>query len=132
MKRIVLGSAYTDKVNAIAQGFLEANGLRGGRRPRAADGGQPGGRAPRAGERVRACARRRGRAPDAEAVVLACTNWRSMDAIERLERELGKPVLSTTQVSVWDALRIVGYRGEVAGYGRLLRTLADERLAAVA
>ena len=70
---------------------------------------------------------------DADAVVLACTNWRSMDVIERLERELGKPVVSTTQVSVWDALRLIGYRGEIAGYGRLLRTLgAEERLAAVA
>jgi maleate cis-trans isomerase len=56
-----------------------------------------------------------------------------MDAIEKLERELGKPVLSTTQVSIWDALRLAGYRGEIAGYGKLLRTLgAEERLAAVA
>ena len=70
---------------------------------------------------------------DVDVIVLACTNWRSMDSIEKLERELGKPVLSTTQVSVWDALRIVGYRGEVAGYGRLLRTLGEkERIAAVA
>jgi maleate cis-trans isomerase len=56
-----------------------------------------------------------------------------MDVIERLERELGKPVVSTTQVTVWDALRLVGWRGEIGGYGRLLRTLAaDARLAAVA
>jgi maleate cis-trans isomerase len=42
-------------------------------------------------------------------------------------------VVSTTQVSVWDALRLIGYRGEISGYGRLLRTLAaEERLAAVA
>jgi maleate cis-trans isomerase len=56
-----------------------------------------------------------------------------MDRIEQLERELGKPVVSTTQASVWDALRMVGYRGEVPGYGRLLRSLAAEgRLAGVA
>jgi maleate cis-trans isomerase len=56
-----------------------------------------------------------------------------MDSIEKLERDLGKPVLSTTQVSVWDALRMVGYRGEIPGYGRLLRTLGEkDRIAAVA
>jgi maleate cis-trans isomerase len=56
-----------------------------------------------------------------------------MDMIERIERDLGKPVISTTQVSVWDALRIIGYRREIPGYGQLLRSLAAEgRLAAVA
>lgn len=130
-KRIVLGSAYTDKVNAIAQGFLEANGLKvvAARGLGMVDNLAVGRLGP---ESAYELARDAARA-DADAVVLACTNWRSMDVIERLERELGKPVVSTTQVSVWDALRLIGYRGEIAGYGRLLLTLgAEERLAAVA
>lgn len=130
-KRIVLGSAYTDKVNAIARGFLEANGLKvvAARGLGMVDNLAVGRLGP---ESAYDLARDAAHA-DADAVVLACTNWRSMDVIERLERELGKPVVSTTQVSVWDALRLVGYRGEVSGYGRLLRTLAaEERLAAVA
>jgi maleate cis-trans isomerase len=130
-KRIVLGSAYTDKVNAIAQGFLEANGLKvvAARGLGMVDNLAVGRLGP---ESAYELARDAARA-DADAVVLACTNWRSMDVIERLERELGKPVVSTTQVSVWDALRLIGYRGEISGYGRLLRTLAaEERLAAVA
>ena len=57
--------------------------------------------------------------PDAEAIVLACTNWKTMDAIERLERELGKPVISTTQASLWAVLRMVGYLGRLPGYGSL-------------
>jgi maleate cis-trans isomerase len=130
-KRIVLGSAYTDKVNAIAQSFLEANGFKvvAARGLGMVDNLAVGRLGP---ESAYELARGAG-AADADAVVLACTNWRSMDMIERLERELGKPVLSTTQVSVWDALRLTGYRGEIPGYGRLLRTLgAEERLAAVA
>jgi maleate isomerase len=130
-KRIVLGSAYTDKVNAIAQAFLEANGLKvvAARGLGMVDNLAVGRLGP---ESAYELARDAARA-DADAVVLACTNWRSMDVIERLERELGKPVVSTTQVSVWDALRLIGYRGEIAGYGRLLRTLgSEERLAAVA
>ena len=62
--------------------------------------------------------------PGAEAIVLACTNWKSMDIIERLEQDTGKPVLSTTQVSIWGALRKIGYKGSIAGYGKLLRSIA--------
>ena len=130
-KRIVLGSAYTDKVNAIASAFLEANGFEvvAARGLNMIDNLAVGRLGPESAYDLAL-----GTAGmDADALVLACTNWRSMEMLERLERELKRPVLSTTQVSVWDALRLVGFRGEVAGYGRLLRTLgADERLAAVA
>lgn len=119
--RIVLGAAYDDRVNAIAQAFLEANGIE----VLAAQGlgmvdnlavGRLG------SDSAYELARRIDR-PDAEAIVLACTNWKTMDAIERLERELGKPVISTTQASLWAALRIIGRIEGVAGYGRLLRDL---------
>jgi len=130
-KRIVLGSAYDDKVNAIAQGFLEANGFKvvAARGLGMVDNLAVGRLGP---ESAYELARGADRA-DADAMVLACTNWRTMDTIEQLERELGKPVISTTQASVWDALRMVGYRREVPGYGQLLRSLAAEgRLAGVA
>ena len=119
--RIVLGAAYDDRVNAIAQAFLEANGIE----VLAAQGlgmvdNLAVGRL--ASDSAFELARRIDR-PDAEAIVLACTNWKTMDAIERLERELGKPVISTTQASLWAALRIIGRIEGVAGYGRLLRDL---------
>jgi maleate isomerase len=130
-RRVVLGSAYTEEVNAIARAFLEANGfpVAAARGLDMVDNLAVGRLGPES-----ACALARGLAEvEADAVVLACTNWRSMEVIERLEAEQQRPVLSTTQVSVWDALRIVGWRGEIPGYGRLLRTLAaEDRLAAVA
>lgn len=121
VSRIVLGSAYDDKVNAIARSFLAANGID----VLAAHGlglvdNLVVGRldVSSAYELARKIDR-----PDAEAIVLACTNWKTMDAIERLERELGKPVISTTQASVWAALRAIGGIEGVPGYGRLLRDL---------
>jgi maleate cis-trans isomerase len=69
---------------------------------------------------------------DAEAIVLACTNWQTMDAIERIERDAGKPVISTTQASIWAALRIIGHTQPIAGYGRLLRELAPQKRAQTA
>lgn len=121
VSRVVLGAAYDAKVNAIAQAFLEANGIE----VLSAEGlgivdnlavGRLG------GDSAYELARRIDR-PDAEAIVLACTNWKTMDAIERLERELGKPVVSTTQASLWAALRVIGRIEGVPGYGRLLRDL---------
>lgn len=120
-QRVVLGAAYDDKVNAIARGFLEASGLT------VLDAQGLGyvdnlkvGRL--AADTAYELARRIDR-PDADAIVLACTNWRTMDAIERIERDTGRPVVSTTQASVWAALRLIGAPG-VTGYGRLLREIA--------
>jgi maleate isomerase len=48
--------------------------------------------------------------PEAEAIFLSCTNLASFDIIAPLERELGKPVLSANQVTMWAALRALGLR----------------------
>lgn len=44
----------------------------------------------------------------AEAVVVSCTNLATYDIIGRLEAELGKPVISANQATMWAALRMVG------------------------
>ncbi len=59
--------------------------------------------------------------PDAEAVILAGGTWLTMGIVDRLESVIGKPVVSTNQVSLWAALRLAGYRAPVFGCGRLLR-----------
>jgi maleate isomerase len=41
--------------------------------------------------------------------------------LERLERELGKPVISSNQACLWRALRLAGVGEPMAGFGRLLR-----------
>ncbi|NLU84396.1 Asp/Glu/hydantoin racemase [Rhodococcus sp. HNM0569] len=46
--------------------------------------------------------------PDADAVFVSCTNLRTYGLIRRFESELGKPVLTANQVSVWAALRAAG------------------------
>lgn len=43
--------------------------------------------------------------PAAQAVFIACTNLPTYDVIEPLEQELGKPVLSANQVTLWAGLR---------------------------
>ncbi|MBI4204499.1 MAG: aspartate/glutamate racemase family protein [Betaproteobacteria bacterium] len=121
LKRVVLGSAYDEKVNAIARAFLEANGVTvlDARGLGLVDNLVVG----RLEDSSAYELTRRIDRPDADGIVLACTNWKTMGAIERLEQELGKPVISTTQVSVWAALRLLGEEEGIAGYGRLLREI---------
>ena len=58
--------------------------------------------------------------PDAQAVLLACGNWLTLDIVDQLEQALGKPVMTTNQVSLWDVLRLAGHTSPIAGWGRLL------------
>jgi maleate cis-trans isomerase len=60
--------------------------------------------------------------PDAQAVMLACGNWMTLGITDRVESAIGKPVLTTNQVSLWAVLRLVGYHAPVDGWGRLLRS----------
>jgi maleate cis-trans isomerase len=59
--------------------------------------------------------------PEAQAVMLACGNWLTMAIVDKLETAIGKPVLSTNQVSLWAVLRLAGYRNPVLGWGQLPR-----------
>jgi len=59
--------------------------------------------------------------PDADAVIMPGGNWPCMSIVERLERELGKPVLSNNAVSLWAGLRMLKRSDSVSGYGSLLR-----------
>jgi len=40
--------------------------------------------------------------------------------LEVLERDLGKPVISSNQASLWRALDLAGVRESISGFGRLL------------
>jgi maleate cis-trans isomerase len=126
-QRVVLGSAYDARVNGIAKAFLEASGVNvlATKGLSLVDNLVVGRLAP---DTAYDLAREVDR-DDADAIVLACTNWQTMDALERIERDVGKPVISTTQASIWAALRIIGYEKSIAGYGRLLREIAPEKRA---
>jgi maleate isomerase len=48
--------------------------------------------------------------PGADGVFISCTNLRTFDAIAPLERELGIPVLTANQVTMWAAVSAAGFR----------------------
>ena len=51
---------------------------------------------------------------------ITCTNSNTIEAIPYLEEKLKKPALSSNQVTLWSALKKIGYKGSIKGYGTLL------------
>jgi maleate isomerase len=60
------------------------------------------------------------RMPEADAYFISCTAVRSLEVIADLERDLGKPVVTSNQAAAWHSLRTLGIRDAISGYGRLL------------
>ena len=61
------------------------------------------------------------RRPDADAYFISCTAIKSADAVDALEYELGRPVITSNQAMLWFALRRAGITDSIEGFGRLLR-----------
>lgn len=118
--RVALGSAFTPAVNNLCASFIEANGIKVVAKDglNLEDNLQIG----RLDVQTAYDLGKKINCPEAQGVALACTNWKSVDIIERLENDIGKPVLSTSQVSIWGALKKIGYAGSIPGYGVLLRS----------
>lgn len=60
--------------------------------------------------------------PDAEAIVVSCTNLPTYDLIAPLEAELGKPIITANQAIIWAGLRRLGKLAEGEGQSLLRAT----------
>jgi maleate isomerase len=57
---------------------------------------------------------------EADAIVIAGNGFRAVGAIEAIEADTGRPVITANQALFWGALEAGGARtGSIAGYGRL-------------
>jgi maleate isomerase len=56
---------------------------------------------------------------DADAYLVSCANISVFGVIEELEAELARPVVTSNQAVIWDALRLVGWRDGRGCPGRL-------------
>jgi len=57
----------------------------------------------------------------ADALIISCLNTRSHTVVAALEQTIGKPVITSTQATLWHALRLAGIKDSLPGYGRLLQ-----------
>ena len=59
--------------------------------------------------------------PEAQAIFISCGGLRSLEIVDTLEQEVGKPVVVSNQAMFWNALRLAGIEDKIEGYGRLFR-----------
>ena len=59
--------------------------------------------------------------PDADVLLCSCTDWGTLEVVERLEELAGKPVVSANQATIWLVARQLGLEGPIDGFGSLLR-----------
>lgn len=59
-------------------------------------------------------------AHDADALFISCTAVPAAEVVQRIEDRIGKPVVTSNQAGAWLAMRTVGIRDTIPGYGRLL------------
>jgi maleate isomerase len=115
---LAIATPYLEEINAIERRFLEASGF-----SVASIGGLGCATDAEIGRLEPADAVslvERVATPEADAVFISCTNFHCLSAIASLERQLGKPVVTSNLAGAWAALRQIGVADEIPGYGRLL------------
>lgn len=55
-----------------------------------------------------------------DALFMSCTNLRALEHIEKIEAEVGVPIVTSTQAMFWHAMTLVGKQPKLEGYGQLL------------
>jgi maleate isomerase len=64
-------------------------------------------------------------APEADGIFVPCPRWPTITDVDLLEREIGKPVVTSCQAYIWHGLRLAKVREKVSGFGRLMASLAN-------
>jgi maleate isomerase/arylmalonate decarboxylase len=57
--------------------------------------------------------------PDAQALLVSCTDFATRTLLPELEGILGKPVITSNQATLWHALRVAGIDDRLGGAGAL-------------
>jgi maleate isomerase len=116
-KRVALGTPYQASVSEQGRAYWQAAGFEIVGYERLGDAGSI---YDETEERAYELARRAD-SPNADAVLLSGTGLPTVGVLDRLERELRKPVVSSIQACLWRALRVGGRHEPIDGFGRLLR-----------
>jgi maleate isomerase len=117
-RHVLLVTPYIAPVHQREIDFLAANGLKvvGGSCLGIDTNAEMAGITP---DVIAAQARDAATGTPADACFISCTAIRSAGLIAELEGLLGMPVITSNQVLVWHASRLMGVRQPVSGFGRL-------------
>ncbi len=57
---------------------------------------------------------------DSEGIFISCTDFKTVELLEILEKDFGKKVISSNQATMWKLLRLSGMKLPIQGFGSLL------------
>jgi len=114
--RVSLASPYAPWLNERLRQYLTAAGFE----VQAMQGLDTQNHSAVTNERIEALIREVDR-PQTQAIFVSCSNFPTLAIIEKMEQELGKPIVASNQSSMWRMLRLLDDRRAVPGAGRLFR-----------
>ncbi len=117
VESLAIATPYIDKLNDREESFLDAAGFD----VRAIEGlGIT--RNTEIGALTPADAYREGKRvdePAADCLFVSCTNWRTFEIVRKLEHDLDKPVVTSNQATLWQALSAAGVKNHDVAVGSL-------------
>jgi maleate cis-trans isomerase len=125
LKKIVVATPYPNKLTERAAEFLTASGITVlkaeglGIELNSELSNQPEYAAYKIGKNVFFSV------PDAEGIFLPCNRWPTITSVPLLEKETGKPALSSTLCNIWYALHRLHITEDIRAWGKLLATLGN-------
>ena len=119
IKRIGFASPYVPAINELAIGFLEQEGFETVSRSEVKETLSNDGQGALSPQAVLELGLKADHS-DAEALVLSCTDMRSVGIIGELEAATGKPVITSNQAMLFQALKAIEYKEPLKGFGALL------------
>ena len=117
--RIGFASPYVPAINDMAISFLDAMGIETLKRSEVTEALDNQGQGALAPKEVYALGLEADH-EDADVLVLSCTDMRSVEVLTQLEAAVGKPVISSNQAMMYQALELLGLRNCINGFGSLL------------
>jgi maleate isomerase len=119
-KVISIATPYLDELNRLEKDFFEAHdfkvaAIKGLRLERDRDIGR------QSPEAVASLAREVFTS-ETDCIFISCTNFRTFEIIEPLEREFDVPIISSIQASLWGSLRQLGLKCVPGGVGSLMKS----------
>lgn len=118
-KRIGFASPYVPAINDTAVRFLASLGFETAQRSEVASTLDNTGQGALTPDAVFDLGRKADH-PDADVLVLSCTDMRSVEALDQLEKAVGKPVISSNQAMLFAARQMLGLTDPIKGFGQLL------------
>jgi len=124
LKTIVLASPYEEKQITRVSDFLEQTGIKVcyshglGIRKNTEIGNLPLYTSYQTGKETFYKAK-----DQSDGLYLPCSRWATLETIDLLEQDIGKPVVSNSVAMIWTALERLNIHANIEGYGSLLRSL---------